>query len=214
MQHRKKVPSDVRDSFAELLLTIRLHVIPDEVLDCRSSIGRSRFDIRGVTELLMHVAGGKAQPAGSDSSRSSSGGGGDAVACDDVVEPDSSALPLHFEIHSEAGDSTVSDQLNCLDVRMHALEKLLRDAPRLMPVWVGPALSSRIEDSERGKEETFGVPEVMGRSPFSEAQTFVQYNEQICICVSPCSPTLFSATIAHKSVTDYRHPWTTENMRV
>ena len=56
-RHRRRLPPSVRSAFAELLLEIRLFVMPSSSLDAASVIGNARFDIRGVTELLAHVAG-------------------------------------------------------------------------------------------------------------------------------------------------------------
>ena len=53
---RMKLPPVVRDQFAELLLELRHFVVPSEFLGPTAAIGSSRYDIRGITELLKHVA--------------------------------------------------------------------------------------------------------------------------------------------------------------
>ena len=55
-RYRKKAPPDVRDALAEVLLRLRLHIVPAAELDGDSNIGRARYDIRGVTQLLRRVA--------------------------------------------------------------------------------------------------------------------------------------------------------------
>ena len=40
---------------AELLLALRLELLPVAVLD-KSSVGRARYDIRGISELLVQLA--------------------------------------------------------------------------------------------------------------------------------------------------------------
>ena len=53
---RKKLPPSAKSLFAELLLDLRLHILPADILDAAGNIGRARYDIRGITELLQHVA--------------------------------------------------------------------------------------------------------------------------------------------------------------
>ena len=55
-QSRKKLPPSAKSIFAELLLDLRLHILPAEHLDAVSNIGRARYDIRGIAELLQHLA--------------------------------------------------------------------------------------------------------------------------------------------------------------
>ena len=54
--NRRRLRPGVRDAFAQLLLEIRIDYLPDEHLDSVSNIGHSRYDIRGVTELMGYVA--------------------------------------------------------------------------------------------------------------------------------------------------------------
>ena len=42
-KYRRQLPSEVRDSMRQLLLDLRLHVIPKEDLAC-SAIGKARYD--------------------------------------------------------------------------------------------------------------------------------------------------------------------------
>jgi len=63
-RHRKVVPPPVKDKLAELLLELRLQILPPEYLDAHSSIGRARYDIRGVTELLRCLAHKQCAPSG------------------------------------------------------------------------------------------------------------------------------------------------------
>ena len=61
--HRKKVPPDARSYFAELLLCLRLHLLPDRRLAV-SVVGRSsRYDVRGIAELMATVASRSQQRA-------------------------------------------------------------------------------------------------------------------------------------------------------
>jgi len=60
--NRRRLKPHVKDAFAALLLEIRLEYLPEVYLDSASNIGRSRCDIRGVTELLRHVAARPAAP--------------------------------------------------------------------------------------------------------------------------------------------------------
>ena len=53
---RKKLPPIVRDQFAELLLELRHFVVPSELLSPTAAIGSSRYDIRGITELLKYIS--------------------------------------------------------------------------------------------------------------------------------------------------------------
>ena len=53
---RKKLPPVVRDQFAELLLELRHFVLPPKFLGPDAAIGSSRYDIRGITELLKYVS--------------------------------------------------------------------------------------------------------------------------------------------------------------
>ena len=53
---RKKLPPVVRDHFAELLLELRHFVLPAELLSPTAAIGASRYDIRGIAELLRYVS--------------------------------------------------------------------------------------------------------------------------------------------------------------
>ena len=98
------MPPDVRTAFVELLLQLRLVVLPADYLDTESAIGRARYDVRGIAELLAHVAGKPHDSSGSDHSfhagHSTSSGHGP-----------SHDLPMggedvQFEIHSEAGGDT------------------------------------------------------------------------------------------------------------
>ena len=41
---------------AEFLLELRLVILPDHALDSTSNIGRARYDVRGISELLRHLA--------------------------------------------------------------------------------------------------------------------------------------------------------------
>jgi len=50
------LPPDVKDALASLLLELRLHILPECHLSAESSIARSRYDVRGVTELLKFLA--------------------------------------------------------------------------------------------------------------------------------------------------------------
>ena len=68
-RYRKKAPPDVRDTLAEVLLRLRIYLVPTAELDCVGSIGRARYDIRGVTDLLRRIADG----SGSSDSYQSSG---------------------------------------------------------------------------------------------------------------------------------------------
>jgi len=54
--HRRVLPPSVKDALASLLLELRLVLLPVLDLDCQSQIGRARCDIRGVAELLRHLA--------------------------------------------------------------------------------------------------------------------------------------------------------------
>ena len=53
---RRDLPRDAKDLMAELLLCLRLHILPLEQLDSLNNVGRARFDIRGIAELLNAVA--------------------------------------------------------------------------------------------------------------------------------------------------------------
>ena len=53
--HRRAIPSDVRDSMRQLLLDLRLHVIPADVI-ASSAVGKARHDVRGIAELLRVIA--------------------------------------------------------------------------------------------------------------------------------------------------------------
>ena len=55
-QNRRKLPSGIRNVFAQLLLEVRLEYLPAEFLDTQSQIGRARFDVRGISELLKNIA--------------------------------------------------------------------------------------------------------------------------------------------------------------
>ena len=55
-RHRRAMPPSVRQSWADTLLALRLIILPDKFLDASSSIGRARYDIRGVSELLKYIA--------------------------------------------------------------------------------------------------------------------------------------------------------------
>ena len=55
-KYRKKFPPAVRDLFAELLLEMRLVIMPSEFLCATANIGSSRYDIRGIAELLKQVS--------------------------------------------------------------------------------------------------------------------------------------------------------------
>ncbi len=55
-QRRRDLPPDVRGLVAETLLALRLHVLPGAVLGAVGAIGRSRYDIRGISEMLKHLA--------------------------------------------------------------------------------------------------------------------------------------------------------------
>ena len=73
--YRKKLPPGVRDLFAELLLEIRQHVVPSAMLSPADNIGNSRYDIRGISQLFVHLAG---VPAGVDALKSE--------CCDSITE--------------------------------------------------------------------------------------------------------------------------------
>ena len=55
-KHRRTLPTDVRHAYAQLLLELRLEVLPSTDMDAVSNVGRSRYDIRGVSELLKVLA--------------------------------------------------------------------------------------------------------------------------------------------------------------
>ena len=57
-RHRKGLPPSAKALLAEFLLDLRLHILPDDYLDAASNIGRSKYDIRGVTELLKALSQG------------------------------------------------------------------------------------------------------------------------------------------------------------
>ena len=42
--------------FAELLLELRLHILPDQQLDAVGNVGRASYDIRGISELCAFLA--------------------------------------------------------------------------------------------------------------------------------------------------------------
>ena len=50
------LPPSSKDLLAELLLDLRLHIIPDEQLSANDNSGNSRYDIRGIAQLLSHLA--------------------------------------------------------------------------------------------------------------------------------------------------------------
>ena len=50
------MPPPVRDLFAELLLELRHHVVPSNMLSTADNIGNSRYDIRGISQLFAHLA--------------------------------------------------------------------------------------------------------------------------------------------------------------
>ena len=54
--NRRRLSPEVKDAFASLLLAIRLEYLPDLCLDTSSNIGRARYDVRGISELLRHIA--------------------------------------------------------------------------------------------------------------------------------------------------------------
>ena len=54
--NRRRLRPGVRDAFAQLLMEIRIDYLPDKHLDSVSNIGRSRHDIRRVTELMGYIA--------------------------------------------------------------------------------------------------------------------------------------------------------------
>ena len=53
---RKSLPPSSRDLLAELLLDLRVHILPATHLDLTSNIGRARYDIRGIAELMTMLA--------------------------------------------------------------------------------------------------------------------------------------------------------------
>ena len=53
---RKKLPPSARSLFAELLLELRLHILPDQLLDAVGNVGRASYDIRGISELFAFLA--------------------------------------------------------------------------------------------------------------------------------------------------------------
>jgi len=55
-KHRRKLPPEVRTGMAEFLLLLRLHVVPEEQLCAVDSIGKARYDIRGIAELFKFLA--------------------------------------------------------------------------------------------------------------------------------------------------------------
>ena len=55
-RHRRAFPPSVRDSMACLLLELRLFVLPAPHLDVSSNIGCARYDVRGIAEMLKHIA--------------------------------------------------------------------------------------------------------------------------------------------------------------
>ena len=54
--NRRRLKPPIRDAFAALLLEVRLEYLPDAYIDGVSNVGRARSDIRGIAELLKHVA--------------------------------------------------------------------------------------------------------------------------------------------------------------
>ena len=59
-QYRNRLPPSAKSLLAELLLSLRLHILPADYLNVVSSIfGDARYDIRGVAELLKFVAARK-----------------------------------------------------------------------------------------------------------------------------------------------------------
>ena len=61
-QNRRRLTPGIRDAFAQLLLEVRLEFLPAAHLDLQSNIGRARFDVRGITELLKHIASRQGPP--------------------------------------------------------------------------------------------------------------------------------------------------------
>jgi len=55
-QNRRKLPPGIRGAFAQLLLEVRVEFLPANFLDVQSNIGRARYDVRGITELLKRIA--------------------------------------------------------------------------------------------------------------------------------------------------------------
>ena len=55
-RHRRALPPSAKALLAELLLDLRLHILPDSELDAVGNIGRAKYDIRGIAELLKFVS--------------------------------------------------------------------------------------------------------------------------------------------------------------
>ena len=55
-RHRRNLPPEVRDHVAELLLLLRLHLLPPQNLDIDKVVGRSRYDVRGISQLFAYLA--------------------------------------------------------------------------------------------------------------------------------------------------------------
>ena len=58
-QYRNLLPPSAKSLLAELLLDLRLHILPADYLNAGSIVGDARYDIRGVAELLKFVAARK-----------------------------------------------------------------------------------------------------------------------------------------------------------
>jgi hypothetical protein len=50
------LPPEAKSAFAEFLLALRLYVVPDDQLDALGNIGRSRYDVRGIAEMMAVLA--------------------------------------------------------------------------------------------------------------------------------------------------------------
>ena len=55
-KHRRILPPEIRNSYAQLLLDFRVSFLPSENDDLKPQIERSRYDIRGITDLFQIVA--------------------------------------------------------------------------------------------------------------------------------------------------------------
>ena len=58
-QYRNRLPPSAKSLLAELLLDLRLHILPADYLNAVSIVGDARYDIRGVAELLKFIAARK-----------------------------------------------------------------------------------------------------------------------------------------------------------
>lgn len=55
-RNRRKLPEDVRHAFAELLLAIRFHTLPDPAECAEKNLSRARYDVRLIAGFLKEVA--------------------------------------------------------------------------------------------------------------------------------------------------------------